>query len=1058
MEFKKGNRSYIFQIKIIALLCVFISLILIPGIPIQLNPSTSSFILNVRFYFPNGAALTIENEATSRFEQVFSKLKYLEEITSISRTGEGNIKLKFDNYADLEKVRLELASLIRQVYPKFRDKISYPEINQEGGSFQEKQNLLTYTFSSSLPHSKIELLIKQYIIQPLSALNGIEKMELSGIEQPILQIIIKESLIQQLDINYQQISSVIKSHFEIQDLGWSNNSSGKKIYLQFGEGKNSKSFIPDLKNLIISYKNRLPIFLRDIATFQIEKQHPKSYYRINGKSGINLLIYSKDDQNQLQLAKTVKKEIDFLKNAFPEEVKINLRSDSTAFLGKELSKIFNRVITAFGILFFMIFIIYPSYYLFAVFSGFLVSLSLSIIVYYLFNLQLHSYSLASLTLSLGIVLDNIIIMTDHVLRKKNKKIIIAILAANLTTVGVFLTIFLIDAKYRQELTDFISVFSINLLMSLVVALWLIPALLYDKIVSGVSKYQRRRKSFAIRLSRFYRNYIVWIQRRRIAILLLLAVLFGLPFFALPPFIQSNTYAAQLYNQSFGSKTFQRNVKPIIERYLGGTLGLFIRNKDKISFTPQEQEQIKLYLQASLPYGSSLEQMNEVMKDFENFLNQFTEISRFQTYISGYDNGRIEIEFHENCLKTGFPWHLKGLLQAKARKTGSAGFLIFGVGSIFNDSNNVNGISQHLKLSGYNYHQLMEIANREKERLLSHIRIEKVLISSRINWLEPKEKYFALEFESPDIILQKGLNFSTIGRQILTLAPQKDAFYIPAPDGTGVMVSLLSDRARQNYFWEARETPIFQDSFRIYKNKNLTTLKESKGIDEVYRKNQEYQILLEYEFMGNAYLAEKDKKQRIKDIQKTLPTGFQIEDEQFTWWDENAFKKVPLLILSAIIIIFAICAILFDSIKWSFIPLLLIPLSYIGIFLCVGLIKFKFDQGGMAAFLLIAGLAVNGAIFIINDYLNIASAKAYPRLSLLECYLKSFNGKIIPILLTALSTCLGLLPFLIFDDGQPFWYALAVSTIFGTIFSVLSLGLFLPIFVLGRTNTFSKNEK
>ncbi|MEO1263792.1 MAG: efflux RND transporter permease subunit [Bacteroidota bacterium] len=122
----------------------------------------------------------------------------------------------------------------------------------------------------------------------------------------------------------------------------------------------------------------------------------------------------------------------------------------------------------------------------------------------------------------------------------------------------------------------------------------------------------------------------------------------------------------------------------------------------------------------------------------------------------------------------------------------------------------------------------------------------------------------------------------------------------------------------------------------------------------------------------------------------------------------------------------------------------IPINEYGIKISVAVFDFKFDLGGFAAFLLVAGLSVNAGIFIINDYLNIKKRKK--NLSPIRAYVKACNAKSVPILLTGLSTCLGLIPFVIFDQGQTFWYALAICTIAGTLFSLLAVFMFLPAFI------------
>lgn len=128
---------------------------------------------------------------------------------------------------------------------------------------------------------------------------------------------------------------------------------------------------------------------------------------------------------------------------------------------------------------------------------------------------------------------------------------------------------------------------------------------------------------------------------------------------------------------------------------------------------------------------------------------------------------------------------------------------------------------------------------------------------------------------------------------------------------------------------------------------------------------------------------------------------------------------------------------------------MIPLSFIGIFLTFYLFEFKFDQGGYASFLLVSGLVVNSALYIIND-LNNYDPKKY-KITRINKYIKAFSFKIIPVLLTIMSTVLGLVPFIFWGNKEAFWFALAVGTIGGLLFSIPAIIVFLPFMLKDITN-------
>src|SRR5699024_1755524 len=108
------------------------------------------------------------------------------------------------------------------------------------------------------------------------------------------------------------------------------------------------------------------------------------------------------------------------------------------------------------------------------------------------------------------------------------------------------------------------------------------------------------------------------------------------------------------------------------------------------------------------------------------------------------------------------------------------------------------------------------------------------------------------------------------------------------------------------------------------------------------------------------------------------------------------------------IIFLICAVLLESLRQPFGIIMMIPISYIGVFLTFYLFEFNFDQGGYASFILLSGISVNAALYIVNDFNNIK--KLYPNKRNLKLYLQAYKRKIVPVFITIISTVGGLVPF------------------------------------------------
>ena len=174
-------------------------------------------------------------------------------------------------------------------------------------------------------------------------------------------------------------------------------------------------------------------------------------------------------------------------------------------------------------------------------------------------------------------------------------------------------------------------------------------------------------------------------------------------------------------------------------------------------------------------------------------------------------------------------------------------------------------------------------------------------------------------------------------------------------------------------------------------------------------------------------------------------GYTAKAERSYWnWAQRDSSQYWCLGL-IIIIIFFTTSILFNSVKQPLAVIFVIPISYIGVFLTFYLFRLNFDQGGFASFVLLCGITVNASIYILNEYNQLR--RRFPMLTPLRAYLKAWNAKITPILLTILSTILGFIPFLLGADKEAFWFPLAAGTMGGLILSLLGIFVYLPLFTL-----------
>lgn len=1050
MKDKTEGRSLIWSsfTLIVTFVCLsLVGLALVPLLPVKLSPSHDMPGLSVSFSMPGNSARVVETEVTSRLEGMLSRVSGIKNITSVSDNDGGYISIGLDKHTDMDATRFEVSTLIRQLWSQLPDGVSYPQISTRRSDDKASRPFMTYTLNAPATPVIIQKYGEERIKPMLSALNGVYKVELSGATPMEWRIVYDIVQLEHIGISVQDILSAIAERYGREFLGiceLERSGGSEWIRLVRTTEGGTDGFVPS--EITVKTRDGSMIPLDRLVKVTRTEQEPTSYYRINGLNSVYLSITASETANQLALAKEVKKIIAEAEAVMPPGYEIHTGYDATEYISKELDTIYFRTgITVLILLLFVALITRNMRYLFLIVTGLTVNIAVAAILYYALGLEIQLYSLAGITISLNLVIDNIIVMTDHILRRCNLKAFMSVLAATLTTVGALVIIFFLDEKIRLNLQDFAAVVIINLGISLLVALFFVPPLI-EKIGLAAGRPRRARmwvKRGAVYFTRFYRGMIVLLCRYRVIAFILLVLGFGLPVFMLPNKIEDAEAKggwAEWYNKVFDNTIYREDIKPIVDKALGGSLRLFVEKVYDDSYFNRDESEVVLSINATLPNGSTLEQMNVLIKRMETYLSEFKEIRQFQTSVYNARRASIQVYFKEEPSHTGFPYVLKSNVISKSLSLGGGSWSVYGLQDqgFSNDVRESAG-SFRVKMYGYNYDELEYWAEEMKKQLLAHRRIKEVTINSEFSWWKDDYTEFYLEFDKRKMAKE---NLTAYG----LFAVLRPVFMRNQLAGSIIYnnsleyLRLSSIQSSDYDVWAFMAAP-FVVNGKQYKLSDFAVMAKGQVPKQVAKENQQYRLCLQYEYIGSSEQGRKLLEKDIELLKKRLPMGYTVQNENAYWnWGKDDNSQY-LLLLVVISIIFFISAILFNSLSQPLAIIFVIPVSYIGVFLTFYLFGLNFDQGGFASFVLLCGITVNASIYILNEYNAIR--RDFPRLSPLRAYTKAWNVKIIPIFLTVMSTILGFVPFMI-GDKAPFWFPLAAGTIGGLVMSVIGIFIYLPV--------------
>jgi multidrug efflux pump subunit AcrB len=1021
----------------------------LPLLHVQWQPSRTLPSVTVSYSWPNVSGRVIEQEVTSMLEGGLNRIRGIRRITSTSRNNSGYVTVEFDKTVNMDAARFEAASIIRQLYPKLPEGVSFPTLSLNRPNDEQEKALLVYSLRASANPAGIQLYAEEQIKPALAQIAGINRITVYGASPYEWMIEYDAGLLQSVGLTPSALQQAVSRYYSVESLGMvqETDDRGRKAWMQLSVG-NPDAGRTRLENIPVQLSEGRMIHLGDIATIKNTEREPASYYRINGMNTVNLVVYASSQANHIVLAQQVRDRIKYMEMLLPAGYVLMNTYDSTEYIDEELNKIYIRTIATICILLlFILFVTRRFRFLLIILTSIIANLCIALGMYCLLGIEIHLYSLAGITISLGLIIDNTIVMVEHIRSRGNRRVFMAILAATLTTAIALSAVFFLDDRIKLDLVDFAIVIIINLMVSLASAWFLTPAL-YSRLITGsrqIKNRNRKRKlrRLPARASRMYTSALWGIRRHKWIAWTLFIAGFGLPVFMLPGNMEKEGRWAGVYNSTLGSSWYVEKAKPVVDKIFGGSLRLFVQFVYEGSQWNSGRERTTLNVRAYMPPGSTIVQMNQAMESLEQYLSGFPEIDQFQTNVNNAQNASISITFKKEHEFGYFPHQLKNQLITWGITSGSADWQVTGVGDAFSNRMYSTNGQYRIQLYGYNFDQLYSYAEDIRDTLMQNPRIKEVNLMSRYTFEKNINREFTL---TPDIgrLAMSGITLPAYFNMVRNAAGNEQLAYGTVIDGTYQQIKYRSRQLAETDRWALYNNLLFSDSAYLKLSAVSEMVKEAEQM-EICKENQQYTMVVCYDYIGSAKFGSRLHERMAKETNEILPLGYRAEAASgYGWWQKE--KKQYWLILLILVVMYVLCAILFESLWQPLAVISLVPFAFIGLFLTFYLFHLNFDQGGFAALVLLCGLTVNAAIYIINDYNNLKRQSAC---SPHRLYMQALHGKITPVMLTILSTILGLIPFVVGEHREPFWFALAAGTMGGLLFSLVGILFYLPLFFFRR---------
>ncbi len=962
----------------------------------------------------------VEKRITEKLEERLSTIPNLDKITSISREGTSVINLAFDWGTNMDEASNDVRDYVGLAKRELPDDVDEPIIFKFDFSMMP---ILIMGVTADESYPRLKKIVEDKIADPLKRIPGVAAaLTRGGLERQIL-VEVDNSRLKARHLSVDQVIQVLRFQNLTQPGGHLKAGFTDYLVRVPEEFKN----IEEIKNTVVAMEQSTPVYLKDVAFVSDSFAERTKFAHVNKREGLMLIVQKQSGTNTVEVVDRVLKELPKLKEDLPADVEIKVIRDFSEFIKLSIETLRNSLFWG-GILVVLIIL----FFLRRLWSSLIIvsaipcSLIITFILLYMADYTLNIISLSSMAIALGMVVDAAIVVSENIHRHRQslqrppaqaaieggREVAKAVIASTLTTMAIFLPIIFVKGITGILFRQMAAVICLALLASLFTALTLIP-MLSSKILSpgqnrengsGLFRHLYRiSENWFRKTEGRYSRILSWALKHR-KTTITLGVLLLLSSLALIP----------LVGTEFFPEVDSGFVRMDIER----------------------------------PIGTRVSETGKVMLAIEDIV--YEKVPELSASIVNWGYGEVgglgSIIGGEESSNTG--WMMAKLVQKKFRRRSNkqiAAELKPHVSSFagtkvrFSIEDPLEGMlfgSQSkplmIEVRGYDLEEAAKYCARiardlEKIRGVGDIEISRKEGKPELQIVIDREKSARL-----------GLNVTELANTVRTFIDGKAATqYREGGDEYDIFVRLRPEDRSE--LFNLDNLFVTSNSGKQIRLSNIAGIKQEKGPLKIERKGQERIVYISANIYGRDLgSVVSEAKQRLSQIPR--PGGFSYTFSGAREEQVEAFRWLSLALILGVLLVYMVMASLFESFKHPFVILFSIPFAMIGVIWSLLLTNLRLNVDSFIGIILLTGIVVNNAIVLI-DYINNLRRKGR---GLSEAVEEAGKTRLRPVLMTAITTMVGLLPLATFQgEGAEEWRCLATVVIGGLAVSTLITLVFIP---------------
>jgi len=1026
---------------------VLFGMVSLSRLKLNLLPDISYPTITVRTELTGAAPVEVENLLTKSIEESVGVVRNVRLVRSVSRSGQSDVTVEFLWGTDMDiagvdvREKLDILTLpleaSRPLLLRF-DPSSEPIIRL-GLLHKESEDGTRDTGEARL--KALRRLAEDRVKTDLEAQEGTAAVKVSGGLEDEIQIRVDQQKLSQLGISIEQIANRIRA--ENVNLSGGRLEEGNQRFLV--RTLNEFQSVDEFRDAIVAYVADRPVYLRDVATVEQGYKEREAITRVRGQESVELAVYKEGDANTVQVANRIRQRLDVLNESLPDDIEIVKIYDQSTFISSAVDDV--RLAAILGGLI-AILVLY----------GFLrdsrattivgIAIPVSVIgtflLMYTNDISLNIMSLGGIALAVGMLVDNSIVVLENIVRKREQgngiieaaqngtaEVGGAVVAATLTTIAVFFPMVFISGIAGQLFRDQALTVTFALVFSLIVALTLIPML---ASLGARSRYDDGGDGTP---ANWFTRGVAAVVRAVGVVFLVIRKLFWILLWV-PTWILQKLYGAVasvypgMLRWSLNHRLF---VIVAAVAIFTGTMSLVPRLGTEL--IPQFS-QGEFDVDLRLAPGAPLSETDRAIQTAQRAAAGIDAIA-LNYSVAGTGN-RLDANPVDAGDNTG---SLSVQLSAGAGRNEEDAAMdamrdelsrLPGVQYEFSRPALLSFASPlQVEVSGYDLDALARISDMIVQEMSASTRFTDIKTT-----VENGNPEIQIVFDQ-ERAAKLGLAVRDIANRVVANVRGELATRYTWRDKK-IDVLVRSVDTRRSSIEEISRLIVNPTSDRPVTLDAVASVTVSQGPAEIRRVAQERVAIitanLAFGDLGAAAAEAGDIVSRTP-----MPNGVTAIVSGQSEEMKESFQSMQFALILAIFLVYLVMASQFESLIHPFVILFTIPLALVGAVLALFLTGTTVNIVALIGVIMLAGIVVNNAIVLV-DLINQLRAQGIERV---EAIMEAGSARLRPILMTSLTTALGLLPMAMgFGEGSEVRTPMAITVIGGLVVSTLLTLVVIPV--------------